>query len=127
MYAPLFHVPHCWLSADVAAKQAVTLMKLPAAPVSSLLIVSAALHIAVAAVLAYLPAPDQPDRAAELYIRLAAPQEIPKPPMIIMAALPEPPAPEPTPGPAPPDTPTVDEQTLRELAEERDQLRAELQ
>lgn len=45
--------------------------------------------------------------------------------MIIMAALPEPPAPEPTPGPA---TPTVtDEQTLRELAEERTRLREELQ
>jgi hypothetical protein len=84
------------------------------------------LHALLAAVLSQLPAPEVMQPSSELHLHLANPPESPRPPMLIMAALPEsapPPEPTVTPQPTPP---TVDEQTLRELAEERTRLREEL-
>lgn len=93
-----------------------------------MLVISGALHLAVAAVLSQVAAPfmAEPDQT-ELQLHLSSPPETPKPPMLIMAALPESaPPPEVTPTPPVPTPPTIDDATMRELAEERTRLRDEL-
>lgn len=103
-------------------------MKLRGISFAPVLALSAALHVAFAAILSQVAVePENDTRRPELLLHLSTPPETPKPPMLIMAALPETaPPPEVTPTPPVPTPPTIDDATMRELAEERTRLREEL-